>query len=268
MFCFKCGQNFDSPSSVCPRCGTQSASAVRSTVSPSGSVSTGRPVSAEPRTDGKAISSLVLGILSITCFWILAGIPAIILGHMSRSGIRNSVGRLKGDGLATTGLVLGYASILLGLPVLLLIAAIVLPNLLKARLTANDSAAAYTVRTLGTAQTSYATRYPAQGFASDLATLGPGPTGTCPASGASASQACLIDSALGCTARTWCEKDAFRYSIVGFGSALPDYVITATPIPGQGTKTYCSTGDGVVRYRVGRVAEPVTTSECLSWEPQ
>src|SRR5258708_30298228 len=264
MFCFKCGQNFDSPSAVCPRCNTPSATANRSATAP---LSGAQPASAGPQTDGKAVASLVLGILSITCFWILAGIPAIILGHMSRSNIRNSAGRLKGDGQATAGLIMGYAGIPIGIVPFLIIAAIAIPNILVSRLKANDSAAAATVRTLVTAQTTYSTKYPAQGYAHNLAALGPGPSGECPPSGATASNACIIDGTLGCTAVTWCEKDAFRYSMVGLDSPLPDFVITARPFPGQGTRSFCATGDGVVRYGKAGRETPVTLLEVQSWEP-
>jgi hypothetical protein len=47
-------------------------------------------ISTAPETDGKAIGSLVCGIASVTILSILAGIPAIILGHISRSDIRKS----------------------------------------------------------------------------------------------------------------------------------------------------------------------------------
>ncbi len=55
-----------------------------------------------PRTNGCAMAALVFGILPLFC-----GIPAVILGHTARSQIRRTGER--GIGLATTGLVLGYA---------------------------------------------------------------------------------------------------------------------------------------------------------------
>ncbi len=64
-----------------------------------------------PSNDGKAIASLVLGILSIVgCFGIVAGIPAIILGFMSRRDIARSGGTLGGDGLALGGIITGILS--------------------------------------------------------------------------------------------------------------------------------------------------------------
>ncbi len=67
-----------------------------------------------PQNDGKAIASLVLGILSIVgCFGALAGIPAIILGFMSRRDIARSGGTMGGDGLALGGIITGILSTLL-----------------------------------------------------------------------------------------------------------------------------------------------------------
>jgi hypothetical protein len=83
-------------------------------------------VQAPPRTSPLAVWSLVLGILSLLCFSIFTGIPAIICGHMGRSKIRDSQGALKGEGLALAGLILAYISI--ALFVLGMIAAIAIPN--------------------------------------------------------------------------------------------------------------------------------------------
>lgn len=60
-----------------------------------------------------AIVSLVSGIISWVLFPIIAAIAAVITGHMARREIRNSGGRLSGDGLALIGLVLGYANLAL-----------------------------------------------------------------------------------------------------------------------------------------------------------
>jgi hypothetical protein len=116
--------------------------------------------------------------LSLLCFSFLAGIPAIVLGHMSRSSIRKSMGRLKGEGMALAGLIMGYISIAF-IPVMLIIAAIAIPNLLRAKLTANDSVAASVMRTINTAQVTYRVTYPSRGYARDLATLGSGASSVC-----------------------------------------------------------------------------------------
>ncbi|MFI5045389.1 MAG: DUF4190 domain-containing protein, partial [Acidimicrobiales bacterium] len=64
-------------------------------------------------TDGKAIASLVLGIVGYMCFGPLAHIPGVILGHLARRDIRESNGALGGDGLALAGLILSYVGIVL-----------------------------------------------------------------------------------------------------------------------------------------------------------
>jgi Domain of unknown function (DUF4190) len=79
------------------------------------------PQTAVPQTEDKAVISLVLGILSLVGLSVLGGIPAIILGKMSRNNIRASSGRLTGEGMATAGIVLGWISVGLAVLFLLLI---------------------------------------------------------------------------------------------------------------------------------------------------
>jgi hypothetical protein len=57
-------------------------------------------------TSGKAIASLVLGLLSLVCM-VFTGIPAIILGCLGLSEINRSRGLLRGSGMAISGIVLG-----------------------------------------------------------------------------------------------------------------------------------------------------------------
>ncbi|MFB9537930.1 MULTISPECIES: DUF1707 and DUF4190 domain-containing protein [Streptomyces] len=60
-----------------------------------------------PATNGKAVAAGVCGLLCVPTMG-LTGIPAVVLGHVARAEIR-SRGEL-GDGLALTGLVLGWLS--------------------------------------------------------------------------------------------------------------------------------------------------------------
>jgi hypothetical protein len=228
-------------------------------------------------TDGKATASLVFGILSLICFGIFAGIPAIILGHLSRGEVKRSMGRLSGAGMALAGLIMGYASI--GITVLF-VSAIVIPNLYRARMVANESAAISTVRTINTSQVTYSTVYPKKGYAQDLATLGPGPSGSC--STGTEEHACLIDNMIGnarCTAGTWCAKREYKFSMSA-ETNCPDqttqgtdsgvgcnYVIVATPVSGAtGQRSFCSTMDGVVRYHYGNpLSRPISAEECSRW---
>jgi type IV pilus assembly protein PilA len=225
----------------------------------------------QQQTDGKATASLILGILSILCFGLLTGLPAIILGHISRGNIEQSQGRLKGAGMALAGLIMGYVSILL---TILIIAAIAIPNLLRARISANESAAASTVRTISVSQVTYSTSYPTQGYARDLATLGPGPSGSCNGEG-TAEHACLLDNILAgarCTAGQWCSKGGYKYTVsaVCDSGTCSNYVITATPIVfgSTGRKSFCATSDAVIRSRFySEYRSPLTADECAEWPP-
>ena len=59
------------------------------------------------QTAGKATTSLILGIVSLVLCGLFAGLPAIFLGFSARKEIRESNGRLGGDGLALGGIVTG-----------------------------------------------------------------------------------------------------------------------------------------------------------------
>ena len=59
--------------------------------------------------------------------------------------------------------------LLIVVAIILIIAAIAIPNLLRARIAANEASAVASTRTLNTAQISYNSSYPTVGFASTLA---------------------------------------------------------------------------------------------------
>jgi type IV pilus assembly protein PilA len=287
MFCSKCGATMPDTATACPQCGAPVQNAP-SPPAPAAGITAPGPASpvrmsaplipagyGQEETDGKATASMIFGILSITCFWIFAGIPAIILGHMSKSNIAKSMGRLKGDGMATAGLIMGYLSIVVGIIPIMIIAAIAIPSLLRSRITANTSAAVSTVRTVNTAQVTYSISYPSSGYAASLSALGAGqPPADCSASSNAAyDHACLLDSALACPSPLWCTKAGYRYHLVGIcevRGACTGYVITATPVSETaGTRSFCSTEDTVIRYHSGRplVAALSTAEDCRSWPP-
>ncbi len=85
----------------------------------------------DSKTSAQAVWSLVLGILSITCLWILGSIPAIILGILAIKSIDRSAGLLQGRGLAIGGIATGGAGLVLGIVPLAMVAAMVLPATTK-----------------------------------------------------------------------------------------------------------------------------------------
>jgi hypothetical protein len=66
----------------------------------------------EPKPNSTlAITSLVLGIVSVLCLGILAGIPAIVTGHIARGRARKFPDRYGNAGLGLAGVILGYVSV-------------------------------------------------------------------------------------------------------------------------------------------------------------
>jgi hypothetical protein len=79
----------------------------------------------QPKRDGGAIGALVCGIISITCagfFGVILGPVALILGSISRRRIRDSQGRLSGEGMATWAIALGAIGVVLSIVYLVFLA--------------------------------------------------------------------------------------------------------------------------------------------------
>jgi type II secretory pathway pseudopilin PulG len=153
----------------------------------------------------------------------------------------------------------------------LVVAAIAIPNLLRARIAANEASAVANIRTVNVAQIMYMSSYPEKGFARDLATLGPDPSG---ARTPSAAYAGLIDATLAnasCTAGNWCSKSGFQFTLTAVCEKQPcvDFVVVGTPVSSNsGTRSFCSTSDAVVRFKLGPPLDsPVTVAECQLWPP-
>jgi Domain of unknown function (DUF4190) len=140
VFCSGCGNNVSVGERFCAVCG-QEVSAASAPAPAFGPPAEGTIFPAQ--TSGKAIASLVCGLF---LFAFPLSILAVIFGHLSVSEIRKSSGRLKGEGIAIAGLVLGYVGLAV-IPLILIIAAIAIPNLLRARMAANESSTVASVRT-------------------------------------------------------------------------------------------------------------------------
>jgi type IV pilus assembly protein PilA len=139
--------------------------------------------------------------------------------------------------------------LLIVVAIILIIAAIAIPNLLRSRMAANEASAVGSLRTINTAEITFATTYPAQGFAPAIGALG----GVAPCVNAVVTAACLIDDVLSTTAK----KSGYTFTAVGAG-ALPmvQYTSTAKPtVVGQsGQRAFCSDQSGVIRYNGAGVA--------------
>jgi len=80
-----------------------------------------------------AITSLILGIVSFMCLGLLAGLPAIILGHIAYRQARKAPDQYTGKGMAMAGFVMGYASVLTTIAIVSFVAGLVLPAIAKAK---------------------------------------------------------------------------------------------------------------------------------------
>jgi prepilin-type N-terminal cleavage/methylation domain-containing protein len=135
--------------------------------------------------------------------------------------------------------------LLIVVAIILIIAAIAIPNLLRARIAANESSAVASVRTINTAMTTYNSTYPSQGFAATLAVLGPDANPCTPSS----TNACLVDSQLAAGV-----KSGYNFAATGGApqnGANTNYYATATPITVNqtGLRSFCTFEDAVVRVQ-------------------
>jgi type II secretory pathway pseudopilin PulG len=227
--CPHCAQEIEDDAGFCRHCGL--------TLAPTApTVPPGTPF--QPETSGKAIASLVLGLFFFLC---PASILAIVFGHWSYSEINRSAGRLKGKGMAIAGLILGYSGVVL-IPFILIIAAIAIPNLLRARIAANQASAVGSLRTLNTAAITYSSTYNG-GFPPSIAALGPTVGSAMP----DANAAGLIDAVLAAGTKS---GYVFTYSAGERDSTgrIITYTIHADPITSStGTNHYFTDQTGIIR---------------------
>jgi len=136
--------------------------------------------------------------------------------------------------------------LLIVVAIILIIAAIAIPNLLRARISANESSAVGSIRTINTSEISYATSFPVQGFSVDLASLGT-PTNPCtPASTA----ACLLDDTLAKATTTALSKSGYYFSYTQVaGTPSIGYTINGDPavVNQSGVRGFFSDASGVIR---------------------
>ena len=246
MFCSQCGAAIAEGGRFCSQCGQAVAiQPVAGMVSPP-AVDEITPPAPDAPSSGKALASMICGAFGLMFFF--PGIAAIILGHMSRSEIRRSNGRLKGLGMSTAGLVMGYGSFLM-IPFILIIAAIAIPNLLRARMAANEASSTASARAINAAEIAYRSAYPEVGFTCNLASLG-GTSCTPPSS----TSACLIDSVLASG-----QKSGYRFELQNCVNTDTEhkYMVVAYPITRNqsGSKTFCSDETGVIKMSEGESAE-------------
>lgn len=133
--------------------------------------------------------------------------------------------------------------LLIVVAIILALAAMAIPNLLRSKMSANEASAVSSLRTVATAETTYAVAYPTIGYADKLTKL----AAPQPGQSVGPDAAGLLDWVLGCTTQP-CPKAGYQFSIGNtVGTPVSAYLIVATPlVKGQtGRRGFC--GDQVPR---------------------
>jgi prepilin-type N-terminal cleavage/methylation domain-containing protein len=131
--------------------------------------------------------------------------------------------------------------LLIVVAIILIIAAIAIPNLLRSRMAANEASAVGSIRTINTSAVTYSSTYPNVGFPPTLVSLG----GAAPCT-ATSSNSCLLDQVL--SAGT---KSGYKFAWVSDGfTPSVGYSVTGTPVTigTTGQRMFCSDMSGVIRY--------------------
>jgi prepilin-type N-terminal cleavage/methylation domain-containing protein len=154
--------------------------------------------------------------------------------------------------------------LLIVVAIILIIAAIAIPNLLRARISANEASAAESIRTIATAQMTFNSTYPVTGFSTTVAALGPPAASGCPASGPAVAAACLIDWNLSQATAPATAKTGYYFGMGNPGGGAPVMGFTVGGSPGgfnvSGVRGFCSSEDAVIHFNPAQNGVPTTSS--------
>ncbi|HWO29783.1 MAG TPA: prepilin-type N-terminal cleavage/methylation domain-containing protein [Candidatus Acidoferrum sp.] len=150
--------------------------------------------------------------------------------------------------------------LLIVVAIILIIAAIAIPNLLRSKMAANESSAVGSIRTINTAQVTYSSSW-GTGYAVALANLGDGGVTPC---AAAAANACLIDSVL-----SGGTKSGYTFKAAGtllVNAVYNGFEVNATPavVGTTGQRSFCSDQTGVIRFQVSGAAVGTGAGNCAA----
>src|ERR1700680_4672880 len=112
---------------------------------------------------------------------------------------------------------------------------------------ANESSAVGSTRTINTAEVSYVTAYPNQGFSAGIASLG----GVAPCLVATTAAACLIDNTLALATTNTTPKSGYWFTYVAGAAPASTYTMTGQPATtSTGQRGFFTDQTGVIRYAI------------------
>lgn len=122
---------------------------------PPGAPATGPPPVTAAPTSGKATATLVLALVSFVLCPVLPAIAALVIGAQAAREIRESAGRLTGEGLVKAGRIIAIANIVLSLVAFAAVVAIAVPTFKTAETKAQDRTAQSRLRAALTTEYTY-----------------------------------------------------------------------------------------------------------------
>ena len=150
--------------------------------------------------------------------------------------------------------------LLIVVSIILIIASMAIPNLLRAKIAANESSAVGSIRAIATAQIMYQSTFPTIGFSGTLAALGPNASG-CATTGPTSANACLIDWTLAHASTSGFAKSGYYF---GMGTVVEntvnvEYTVGAAPAAFNqiGVRGFCANEDAVIRFTPALNGPPV-----------
>jgi type IV pilus assembly protein PilA len=147
--------------------------------------------------------------------------------------------------------------LLIVVAIILVIAAIAIPNLLRSRMAANEASAVASIKSINTSEAVYEITY-GPGYAATLSALSDGgaPANCVPPTAPTAASACLIDSVLASGTKS---AYVFTYAPITSGATVGQYTINGDPAPGlSGQRHFFSDQTLVIRFNN---AAPATVTD-------
>jgi type IV pilus assembly protein PilA len=151
--------------------------------------------------------------------------------------------------------------LLIVVAIILIIAAIAIPNFMRSKMAANESSAVSSLRVINTGEITYASAYTSVGYSVALSDLGGSAAVCAVGTGASQTGACLIDNVLALASSAPTAKAGYYFLYAPVGNAGTAYTVQAPPsVPGvTGGRYFFTDQTNVIRYGLSSQPDPTSS---------